>query len=54
MGIAGVEGVGITRDAIGDDAIVVYVRDSSVAGRLPRELEGHPVEVSVTGIIDAL
>jgi Bacterial transcriptional activator domain len=53
MAIDGVEGVGIARDRIGDDAIVVYVRDPSVGRRVPAEVDGHAVEVSVTGIIDA-
>ena len=53
LGIAGVEGVGSTRSAIGDDAVVVYVRDRSVASRIPREIGGLPTVVEVTGPIDA-
>ena len=53
MAIEGVRGVGVGRTAIGDEALVVYVVDESARGRVPSELEGYPVEVSVTGEIDA-
>jgi hypothetical protein len=51
--IAGVEGVGLTRSPTGDDAIVVYVRDRSVASGIPPELGGLPTIVEVTGPFDA-
>jgi hypothetical protein len=54
MGIAGVLGTGIGRAATGEDAIVVYVRDSSVKPRVPSRIEKYPVEVVVTGDIKAL
>jgi hypothetical protein len=54
MAIEGVEGLGIGQDAIGDVAIVVYVRDEGVAKRIPRTLDGLNVQVQVTGPIDAL
>ena len=54
MAIEGVEGVGVTRDPIGNEAIVVYVRDSTVAKSLPKTLDGLPVQVQVTGAVDAL
>ncbi len=53
MAIPGVKGVGIARNAIGDDALVVFLLDASVASRLPAEVDGYPVETVVTGEIDA-
>lgn len=53
MKIDGVEGVGVGRDAMGNDAIVVYLRDAGAKARVPKRLEGFPVETEVTGIIDA-
>jgi hypothetical protein len=53
MAIDGVEGTGVGRNDVGNDAIVVYLRDASVRSRVPSEIEGHPVETSVTGVIDA-
>ena len=44
MLIDGVEGVGIGKSRIGDDAIVIYLRDESVRSRIPRTIEGYPVE----------
>jgi hypothetical protein len=54
MAIDGVEGVGVGQNQIGDEAIVVYVRDQEVAKQVPRELDGISVQVQVTGPIDAL
>ncbi len=54
MAIDGVEGVGIGRNSIGDDAIIVYLRSEDVRSRIPRNVAGYPVEVKVTGIIEAL
>jgi len=51
--IAGVEGVGVTSGPYGGDAIVVYVRDPSVAARVPLFAGGLPTIVEVTGQIDA-
>ncbi len=48
----GVTGVGIGRDAIGDDAIVIYLEEASAAAGLPTELDGYNVVTEVTGIID--
>ena len=53
MAIDGVVGVGIGRTRIGDDAIVLYLRDVSVKQRVPIQIEGYPVETTVTGEIDA-
>ena len=53
VAIDGVMGVALGRSPTGEDTLVVYVRDPSVRDRVPSELEGHPVETVVTGIIDA-
>lgn len=53
MAIDGVEGVGIGKNRIGDDAILVYLRDRGVVNSIPRDIEGHPVEIIITGQIDA-
>ena len=53
MAIDGVVGVALGRNEIGDDAILVYLRDPSVRERLPRTLEDVPVQTEVTGPIDA-
>lgn len=52
MARAGVTGVGIGRNDIGDDAIVIYVEDASAATGLPTDLDGYTVVTEVTGIID--
>lgn len=54
MALDGVEGVGIGQDAIGNEGIVVYVRDQEVAKRVPPKIDGLNVSVQVTGPIDAL
>ena len=54
MAIEGVEGVGTGQDAIGNEAIMVYVRDQDVAKQIPPTIEGMKVVVQVTGPIDAL
>jgi hypothetical protein len=51
--LPGVEGVGVTRGPTGDDAIVVYVRDPSVASSIAPEIGGLSTIVEVTGPIDA-
>lgn len=53
LAINGVVGVAIGRSPIGEDALVVYLRGSSVKLRVPSEIEGYPVETVVTGPIDA-
>ncbi|PHV18010.1 hypothetical protein GQ37_006270 [Janthinobacterium sp. BJB1] len=52
MAIDGVEGVSLGQTALGRDALVVYLRDSSVKRRVPLQVEGYPVETSITGQID--
>ena len=54
MAIDGVEGVGVGQGKIGNDAIIVYVRDEGARKRIPRTIAGYPVETIVTGVIDAL
>lgn len=52
MAIDGVEGVSVGHTAVGKDALVVYLRDSSVKRRVPSQVGGYPVETSITGQID--
>ncbi|MGB9364694.1 MAG: hypothetical protein WCE79_01640 [Xanthobacteraceae bacterium] len=52
--IPGVQGVGEGRDAIGDPAWLVYVKDKSVAKNLPGHVGGRKVVSAVTGEIDIL
>ena len=52
MAIDGVEGVSGGQTAVGKEALVVYLRDSSVKRRVPSQVEGYPVETSITGQID--
>lgn len=52
MRIPGVNGVAVGGSPAAAN-IVVYVNDDAAARRLPRALEGVPVEASVTGRIDA-
>jgi len=53
LSIDGVMGVAVGRTPIGEDAIVLYLRDASVKARVPTHVEGYPVETIVTGEIDA-
>jgi hypothetical protein len=52
--IPGVEGVGEGRNAIGDPAWIVYVRDPSVLSQLPPQVSGRPVVPEVSGEISVL
>ena len=45
--IPGVHGVSEGRTPIGDPAVRIDVEDDSVRTRLPKEIEGYPVEVVV-------
>ena len=49
MSISGVVGVGIQRDAIGDEVIVIYASDASVKTRIPKVLDGFPTRTEVSG-----
>ncbi len=53
MAIDGVEGVGTGQDALGNEGIVVYVRDEEVVKRVPPVIDGLKVQVQVTGPIHA-
>ena len=53
LGMDGVTGVGIGTDDIGDDVILVYVRDASVSRNIPADCDGINVKIQVTGDIDA-
>lgn len=53
LGIDGVEGVGMGKDARGRDVLVVFVRDQAVTSRLPAQVDGLPVVADVVGRIDA-
>ena len=54
LAIKGVTSVGIGLGPAGGEALVVGVVDAGVAVRLPREIDGVPVVVTVTGEVDAL
>jgi hypothetical protein len=54
LGIPGVKGVGEGRNAIGDPAWIVYIGDSAVASRLPKQVAGRTIITEVTGEIDIL
>ena len=57
MAIDGVQGVGIGQRQDGDGlAIKVYVDNKTKAlqNKLPKQLEGHPVQVEVSGEFNAL
>lgn len=53
LAIDGVLGVGVGRTSIGDEAILLYLRDESARDRVPRTIAGYPVESIITGPIDA-
>jgi hypothetical protein len=53
LAIPGVTSVGIGLGAAGGEALVVGVVDAGVAARLPREIAGVAVVVTVTGPVDA-
>lgn len=54
LAVPGVTSVGIGLGPAGGEAIAVGVVDAGVAARLPVEIEGVPVVVTVTGEVDAL
>ncbi|MBD2773290.1 hypothetical protein [Iningainema tapete] len=53
LSIDGVVGVGIQRNEIGQEVIVVYLRDAGVQKSIPSNLEGFVVKTEVTGFFDA-
>ncbi len=54
LAIEGVTSVGIGHGPAGGEALVIGVVDAGVAGRLPIQIKGMPVMVTVTGPVDAL
>ncbi|MGK5065202.1 hypothetical protein [Janthinobacterium sp. LB3P112] len=52
MAINGVEGVSLGQIASGSEALVVYLHDASVKRRVPLQVDGYPVETSMTGQVD--
>ena len=53
LGVDGVQGVGLGQNQIGDDAIVVYLRDIGVFSLIPKKFEDMDVVPEVVGEIDA-
>lgn len=51
--IDGVVGVGIGTNEIGDDVIVIYLRDETALKRVPSELEGFSVRTQISGEFEA-
>ena len=49
----GVVSVGVTTGRPGEEALAVGVTDANVAARLPREINGVPLVITVTGPVDA-
>jgi hypothetical protein len=49
----GIEGVGVTLTARGTPAVALFLAHGAV-GRVPRELDGIPVELVITGKIEAI
>ena len=54
LAVPGVTSVGLGLGPAGGEALVVGVVDAGVAARLPSEIGGVPVVVTVTGEVDAL
>lgn len=54
LAVPGVVSVGLGLGPAGGEALVVGVIDAGVAARLPSEVAGLPVVVTVTGPVDAL
>lgn len=53
LSIPGVVSVGIAFDGPGGHALAVGVTDAEVSVRLPKDIRGVPLIISVTGAIDA-
>ncbi|WP_017655295.1 hypothetical protein [Fortiea contorta] len=54
LGISGVNGVGISKDANGKDVIVIYLLNANVQKYIPKKLDGFGVQTKVTGVIKPL
>ncbi len=53
LAIEGVVGVGMGKNEIGDDVILVYLRDKEAEKSVPKELDGFPVKTVISGEFDA-
>lgn len=53
LAIPGVVSVGVATGRPGEEALAVGVTDANVAARLPREINGVPLVITVTGPVDA-
>jgi len=53
LAIKGVIGVGIQTNKVGNDVIVVYLRDESVRKHIPTEIDGFQIMTQVTGELEA-
>lgn len=51
--VPSVTGVGLGQNAIGDDAIIIYLRDKAAIANLPKQIDGIDVIFEVTGEIEA-
>ncbi len=54
LAIEGVTSIGIGIAPTGGEALAVGVIDASVALRIPSEIEGVPVVITITGPVNAL
>lgn len=54
LAIPGVISVGICTGRPGEEALAVGVLDAQVAARLPDQINGVPLVITVTGPVDAL
>ena len=54
MSIAGVEFLGVGLNSLAEPVIIVGVHDTGVVSKLPKTIDGVPVQTQVTGPIDAL
>ena len=53
LAIAGVQGVGEGRDALGEPVWIAYIVNRVIAASLPKSIGGRAVLVEVSGEIDA-
>ena len=53
MQIEGVEGTGTGQDSLGNEVLIVYLRDAGVAKSLPSTIDGKRIQTEVTGPISA-
>ncbi|MFN8493780.1 MAG: hypothetical protein U0350_39625 [Caldilineaceae bacterium] len=53
LAIDGVEGIGIQTDAMGNPVIMVYLRDTGVASRIPTQVDGVAIKTTISGKFEA-